>query len=75
MSQKEKVQEVLEALRACALLFITALFGVLSYVFLNYKALNRVQGSICCVTVIFIVIFIVLILKSYIKHLNKLEKM
>lgn len=75
MSQKEKVLEVLQVLKACAFMFVTALFGILSYVFLHYETLNQFQAILCCVAVISIVLFIICILKSYIRHLNKLERL
>lgn len=73
MSKKDEIKEDIATYRAYSLLFITSLFGITGYAFVNIDRLSATQtiiGSLACIA---LVISIVIVIKQYLKAKKELR--
>lgn len=74
MSKKEKIKAMLDFYKSLILALLTALFGVLGYTFINYEKYSLENTYIVIAVVVFLLITIAILIKSFLKEVNKLEK-
>ncbi|SUX27073.1 hypothetical protein [Campylobacter upsaliensis] len=74
MSKKEKIKAKITFLNSLIIAFLTTLFAIFGYSFINFKNLNYYDLLGVSIACLFLFFCIVLFLKFFIKELNKLEK-
>lgn len=74
MSRKEKIKVMIDLYKALLLSFITALFGVLGYTFINYDNFTSFKVVVISFIAILLLACIILCLVLFLKLASKLEK-
>ncbi|KPH51813.1 hypothetical protein [Helicobacter pullorum] len=74
MSQKEKIKALIDFYKAIIVAFMTALFGVLSYTFINYKNYTIHDTIIILLCIFGLLSTLIVLVKLFLKEINKLEK-
>lgn len=74
MSKKEKIKALIDFYKAIIIAFMTALFGVLGYTFINYKDYTIWDTAIIFLCLFGIITALVIFVRLFIGEINKLEK-
>lgn len=74
MSQKEKIKALIDFYKAIIIAFMTALFGVLGYTFINYKHYTIYDAVIVLLCLFGIVSALMIFVRLFLKEINKLAK-
>ena len=74
MSKKEKIKVLIDFYKAIIIAFMTALFGVLGYTFINYKDYGFWETAIVALCVVGIIATLTVLVSLFVKEVNKLEK-
>lgn len=74
MSKKERIKTEIDVLKALILAFLTAIFGVCGFAFINYQKINIFQGIVIAVGILSLFCILYILLKRVIKNLNQLEE-
>lgn len=74
MAKKEKLQSSITVLNSLLIAFLTALFAILSYSYLHFSNLKKVDFIILSLVSLFLFLCILLIFKNIKNNLKQLEK-
>lgn len=75
MSEKEKADKVIEILKTLDYLLLSVLFGMGAYVFANRHDLSFSDMEIIMTACGFLLLIVIIVTKSLIRHLNKLGRL
>lgn len=77
MSKKERVKSNISTLRTAMFAFMTALFGIFSFIAINHKSINDDKFLLWCIVVgvVFLIVALAVVSVLFMKNLNRLEKM
>lgn len=74
MSKKEKIRALIDFYKAIIIAFMTALFGVLGYTFINYKYYTIYDTLAVFLCILGIISALVVFVRLFLKEIDKLEK-
>ncbi len=72
MSEKERVNKILDSIKALIGGFLIALTGMVSYLFVNFEKLPSVKIVVILIGCSILSVGVLFLTKVFIKHLNKL---